>query len=42
MRILLRIILYLAIVAVVAFLGFAIFSELRPPQHEVEVPVETK
>jgi hypothetical protein len=42
MRMILRIVLYLAIVAVVGLLGLAIFSDLPAPQHEVELPVEAK
>jgi hypothetical protein len=42
MRTLLRIVLYLVLVAVVALLGIAIFSDLPAPQREVEVPIEPK
>ena len=40
--VLLRIVLYLVLVAVVGLLGFAIFSDLPAPQREVELPVEAK
>jgi hypothetical protein len=42
MRTFFRIVLYLIVVAVVALLGVAIFSDLPAPQREVEVPVEAK
>lgn len=42
MRIFGRILLYLVLVAVVGLVGFAIFSDLPAPQHDVEVPVEAK
>ena len=42
MRIFLRIVLYLVLVAVVGLLGFAIFSDLPAPQRQVDVPVEAK
>lgn len=42
MRIFGRIFLYLVLVAVVGLVGFAIFSDLPAPQHDVEVPVEAK
>jgi len=42
MRIFGRILLYLALVAVVGLVGFAIFSDLPAPQRDVEVPVEAK
>jgi hypothetical protein len=42
MRIFGRILLYLVLVAGVGFVGFALFSELTAPQHDVEVPVEAK
>ena len=42
MRILFRIVLYLALVAVLGLVGFAIFSDLPAPQREVELPVEAK
>ena len=38
----LKIVLYLVLVAVVGLLGFAIFSDLPAPQHEVVLPVEAK
>ena len=40
MRILFRIVLYLALVAVVSLVAFAIFSDLPAPQRQVELPVE--
>ncbi len=42
MRMILRIVLYLVVVAAVGLVGLAIFSDLPAPQHEVEVPVEAK
>jgi hypothetical protein len=42
MRIVGRIFLYLVLVAIVGIAGFAIFSDLPAPQHEVEVPVEAR
>jgi hypothetical protein len=32
--------LWLALVAVVGLLGFAIFSDLPAPQREVSIPIE--
>jgi hypothetical protein len=40
MRTLLRIVLYLVLVAGVGLLAIAIFSDLPAPQREVELPVE--
>jgi hypothetical protein len=40
MRIFVRIVLYLVLVAVLGLVGFAIFSDLPAPQREVELPVE--
>ena len=42
MRILLRVVLFLALAGVVGLLGFAIFSDLPAPQREVELPIEAK
>jgi hypothetical protein len=42
MRMVLRIVMYLVIVAVVGLLGIAIFSDLPAPQREVELPVEAQ
>ena len=42
MRILFRIVLYLALVAVVGLVAFAIFSDLPAPQRQVELPIEAK
>lgn len=42
MRTVFRIILYLALVAVLGLLGIAIFSDLPAPQREVELPVDAK
>jgi hypothetical protein len=42
MRIFVRIVLYLVLVAVLGLVGFAIFSDLPAPQREVELPVETE
>jgi hypothetical protein len=42
MRTFLRIILYLALVAVVGLVGLALFSDLPAPTREVELPVEAQ
>jgi hypothetical protein len=42
MRILLKVVLFLAVIGVVGLLGFAIFSDLPAPQREIELPVETQ
>ena len=42
MRTVLRIVLYLVLVAVVGLVGIAIFSDLPAPTREVELPVEAK
>jgi hypothetical protein len=42
MRIVLRIVAYLVVVAVVGLIGVAIFSDLPAPQRTVEMPVEAK
>ena len=42
MRIFMRVVLYLAVFGVVGLLGFAIFSDLPAPQHEVELPIEAQ
>ncbi|MFO1105844.1 MAG: hypothetical protein U1E34_07065 [Amaricoccus sp.] len=42
MRFVLRAILFLIVVAAVGLIGYAIFSELPAPQHEVVLPVEQK
>jgi hypothetical protein len=42
MRTILRIVLYLVLVAVVGLVGIAIFSDLPAPQREVELPIEAK
>jgi hypothetical protein len=42
MRTVLRIVLYLVLVAVVGLLGIAVFSDLPAPQREVELPIEAK
>jgi len=42
MRTLLRIILYLVLVAVVGLIGLAVFSDLPAPTREVELPIEAK
>ena len=39
MRILLKSVLLLAVVGVVALLGFAVFSDLPAPQREVSLPI---
>jgi hypothetical protein len=40
MRILLKLVLALALIAVIAFLGVAIFSDLPAPMREISIPVE--
>ena len=42
MRLVLRIVLYLVIVAVAGLLALAIFSDLPAPLREIEMPVEAK
>jgi Tfp pilus assembly protein FimT len=42
MRTLLRIILYLALVAIVGLIGLAVFSDLPAPTREVELPIEAQ
>ncbi len=42
MRVVLKILLYLVLVAVVGLVGLAIFSDLPAPRHTVELPVEAK
>jgi hypothetical protein len=42
MRVVLRILLYLVLVAIVGLVGVAVFSDLPAPRHEVELPVEAK
>lgn len=42
MRFVLRVILYLVLVAIVGLVGVAIFSDLPAPQHEIELPVEAQ
>lgn len=42
MRIFLRIILYLVLVAVVGVVGLAVFGDLPAPTSQVELPVEAK
>ena len=42
MRLVLRIVLYLVLVAVVGLLALAIFSDLPAPQREVQQPVEPR
>lgn len=42
MRILLRIFVYLVLVAVVGLVGLAVFSDLPAPKGEVSLPVEAK
>ena len=42
MRTVLRILLYLVVVAVVGLVGVAVFSDLSAPRHEIELPVEAK
>ena len=41
MRIVLRAILYLVVIAGLALVGFAIFSDLPAPTREIVLPVET-
>ena len=42
MRTVLRIVLYLVLVAVVGLFGIAVFSDLPAPQRQVELPIEAK
>jgi hypothetical protein len=42
MRVVLRILLYLVLVAIVGLVGVAIFSDLPAPRATVELPVEAK
>lgn len=42
MRVVLKILLYLVLVAVVGLVGVALFSDLPAPQREVELPVEAQ
>jgi len=41
MRIVLRAILYLVVIAAVGLVGFAVFSDLPAPTREIVLPVET-
>jgi hypothetical protein len=41
MRLVLRTILYLAVIAVVGLVGYAVFSDLPAPSREIVLPVET-
>lgn len=42
MRLVFRIVLYLAIAGAIGLLAMAVFSDLPAPQSEVTVPVEAK
>lgn len=42
MRLLLKLVLVLAILAVLALVGFAMFSDLPAPSEERSVPVEVE
>lgn len=42
MRFVLRGLLYLAVAASLALLGFAIFSDLPAPRRAIELPVEPR
>lgn len=42
MRLLIRAILYLAALCVIALIGFAVFSDLAPPQREIAIPIEPR
>lgn len=42
MRFFFRVILYLALVAVVGLVGVAMFSDLPAPRQQVELPVEAQ
>lgn len=42
MRFFFRVILYLALVAVVGLVGVAMFSDLPAPRQHVELPVEAQ
>ncbi len=41
MRIVLRAILYLVVIAAAGLVGFAVFSDLPAPTREIVLPVET-
>lgn len=42
MRLVYKVVLSLVILAVVALLGFAIFSDLPAPSREISVPIEAR
>ncbi len=42
MRLLVRAVAYLALAAVLALLGFAIFSDLPAPRREISLPIEAR
>lgn len=42
MRLVYKVVLLLVILAVVALLGFAIFSDLPAPSREISVPIEAR
>ena len=42
MRLAIKVVLYLVLVAIVGLVGVAIFSDLPAPRQEVELPVEAQ
>jgi hypothetical protein len=42
MRLIVRMVLYLVLVAAIGLLALAVFSDLPAPQREVEIPVDPK
>lgn len=42
MRFVLKLVIYLAILAIIGLLAYAVFSDLPAPRHEVILPVEAQ
>jgi hypothetical protein len=42
MRFFLKLVLFVVVAAVLGLVGFAIFSDLPPPEREVTLPVESQ
>lgn len=42
MRILVKAVIYLAVLGLVALMAFAIFSDLPAPSREVSIPIEAR
>lgn len=40
MRVVFKVLVYLVLVAVVGLVGIAVFSDLAPERHAIELPVE--